>query len=81
MSYVAIYKTNKDIEKKDKIQKLLPDDYPAMCEEFMHESEARRKYPQATIMTSQAYNEYMNLMSQLYDTAKADAEKPWWKIW
>lgn len=79
MKYVAIHKTKKDAPSNSPVIKKLPDHYPMQCEEFSTPIEARAKYPDAIILTEEAYRGYQAAFQVMYDAALAEHTKP--TIW
>ena len=76
MKYIAIYQTNKDVPTTDPVLSQLPDAYPITCEEFDSPDAAAAKYPNSTIMTTEAYAGYQAAFKAQYDEEVAAQANP-----
>lgn len=79
--YIAIAKSVKSLEKKSKMHKLLPDEYPILCKEYDDMETAAKENPGCLVQTVAEYKAGQPGREQMFADAEAQAEKPWWKIW
>ena len=81
MKFIAIHKTKKHMPSKHPVISKLPDNFPIQCEEnFETPQAALEKYPEAIVMSHEAYAGYKLAFQHMYDEALAKHLKPtFWK--
>lgn len=80
MSFVAITKHIKDVQTVDAVSKQLPDKYPVQCEEFETLEAAQAKYPNAEIMSAEAYSGYKAAFQHVFDQVTQPKPSIWSKL-
>lgn len=81
--FIAIVKTAADNQDVDRLN--LPAAYPIQCIEFQAESqqEAESRYPDAKVLSTEAYGGYKEAMDVFYNEAVEAAKQSglWARLW
>lgn len=77
---IVILKELKDLEKKEKYHKYLPDNYPIECVECESKELANEKYPGKKVYSKAEYQELHLINRGIFIEAQKQANKKWWNF-